>query len=192
MRSAKKKTLLFAAAGALFSLLAVLVVIGGLAGHVTVTDPEGIPAAAEAVLTAVREEDWTALSALVTGDLSLHPEPGPEGSPERQIWDAYRQSLSWQCDQPFGVDGDKVTQTVQLSCLDIAALIGRMQQLLQEQAVSHEDPDTALPAAAQQALREALPTVSQEITLSFRREGGAWKLIPDHALLELLSGFNTP
>ena len=46
-----------------------------------------------------------------------------------------------------------------------------------------------LAAAAETALSQDLPVLQKEITMTFVRVNGRWKLIPNNTLLALLSGF---
>jgi len=191
MKRSKKKAIFWSAAGLLFSLAAVLVVLGGLKGNVRVTDPEGIPGAANAVMTAVRDGDWDGLNGLVTQPQELTPQTGGEGSAERLIWDAYRQSLQWECPEDFRLQEARVTQAVSVTCLDIAAVTGAMNEHLPEIADSNADMtrEQALAAAAEAVLSAGPPVTRKQITMTFVRSGGQWKLVPDKALLALLSGF---
>lgn len=193
MTATKKNTLLWSAAGFLLSLLVVLTVLGGLAGTVLVTDPEGIPEAADALLTTIRAGDWASLEALVSGDPALEPVPGDPDSAESRIWNAYRQSLQWSCEEGFDLQGSGVIQRVTVTCLDISAVTGKMAQILSRSPASDpQEQPQALLAAAEQVLSEELPTIQEEITLAFSRENGQWKAVPDNALLALLSGFTGP
>ena len=188
MKRRTQRTLFWALAGLLFSLSVFLVVISGLSGKIQITDTAGIPIAADSVMNAIHTGDWNTLELLVAEEYSLEPMAGEDGSAERIIWEAYQQSLQWNCSEEFDIDGAKVMQKVSVTCLDIPALTGRMIEILPKIAddVAGED---LLSAAADTALFEDLPLLQKEITMTFVRMDGRWKLIPNNTLLALLSGF---
>ena len=188
MKRRTKRTFLWALAGLLFSLSVFLVVISGLSGKIRITDTAGILIAADSVMNAIHTGDWSTLELLVAEEYSLEPLAGEDGSAERIIWEAYQQSLQWNCAEKFDIDGAKVMQKVSVTCLDIPSLTGRMIEILPEIAddVAGED---LLSAAAEAALFEELPLLQKEITMTFVRMDSRWKLIPNNTLLALLSGF---
>lgn len=191
----KKSAKLWTAAGLLLSLLVLLVVSGGLAGKVFVTDPEGIPQAAEAVMNCIRTGAWTDLELLVSGGPSLDLMTGKEDTAEGLIWNAYQQSLQWVCEEGYDVREARVTQQVTVTCLDINGVTNAIVQIVPEPAYSvsgSQDQRQALRSAAQQVLNSSPPTMQRTVTLTFVRENGQWRVIPNHALLALLSGFTAP
>lgn len=188
MKRRKKRTILWTLAGLLFSLSVLLVVISGFSGQIRITDTAGIPIAADAVMHAVHTGDWNTLAILVADAQDLEPVTGEEGSAERLIWEAYQQSLQWSCTDGFEADGAQVMQKVSVTCLDISALTDRMIEILPEISDDVAEDDL-LAAAAEAALFEEPPVLQKDITMAFVRKNGQWKLIPDHTLLALLSGF---
>lgn len=192
MISEKKVTFLWTAAGLLFSLAVLLVIAGALHHNVPVTDPESIPEAANTLMNSVHTADWDTLEAIVSGTYALAPAAGEEGSAERLIWNAYLQSLRWNCEGSYTVHGPYVSQSLTVTCLDIRAVTNKMMELLHKESgipSAGDDATTALRSAAQQVLDSGAPTVHKEITLSFLREDRQWKAVPNDALLALLSGF---
>lgn len=188
MKRRTKRTILWTLAGLLFSLSLFLVVFSGLTGQIRITDTDGIPVAADSVMHAVHTGDWRTLELMVAEEYTLEPLTGEEGSAERIIWEAYQQSLQWNCAEGFDIEGAKMIQKVSVTCLDIPALTNRMIEILPEIAddVAEED---LLASAAETALFEGLPLLQRDITMTFVRMDGRWKLIPNNALLALLSGF---
>lgn len=188
MKRRKKRTILWTLAGLLFSLAVLLVVFTGFTGQIRITDHAGIPMAADSVLMAVQTGDWATLEFLIADDYDLGPMTGEEGSPEQLIWEAYQQSLQWTCQKGFDVQGAQVIQKVSLTCLDIPALTRHMTMILPEVSkdVSEEQ---VLTVALNAALAEDLPTLQRDITMTFVRKDGQWKMISDNTLLALLSGF---
>ena len=190
MTYTKKRTLLWSVAGLLLSLLVLLVVAGGLTGEVLVADSEGIPAAADAVMTCVQNGNWKTLATLVSGHPDLTPATGEEDSAENLIWNAYQQSLQWVCEEGFDVQKQHVIQYVTVTCLDISKVTGAMPRILEEaDTIDLENRQEILRSAAEQALELDAQTMQREIALTFIRENGQWQLVPNSALLALLSGF---
>lgn len=192
MTQAKKHTLLWLAAGLLCSLLALLVVWTGLSGKVWITDPEGIPEAADAVMNSIRTGDWAGLTDMVLGSPALTPPAADADSAESRIWEAYRKSLQWTCAESFGVQDSSITQKVSVTCLDIPGVTDAISKILSDSGSDGFDTASQtelLRRAATQVLESQVPMLRREITLTFQREQGRWMLVPNHALLTLLSGF---
>ena len=186
---------LWHSAGLLFSLLGILVVLGGLSNQFFMADPEGIPAAADAILHCIQNGDWDSLEQMVSGSPSLTPEIGEEGSAEKIIYYAYQQSLNWVCKEDFRIHGSFISQPVTLSCLNIRLVTDTIAEVLADPVASasfSEDQPQMLRSAAEQVLLTCVPIMEQEITLVFLRENGQWQLVPNAALQNLLSGFTAP
>jgi len=179
--------MLWTVTGLLLSLAVLLVVLTGLSGQIWITDAEGIPAAADAVMSAIRSSDWKTLETLVADAQALDPQTGEENSAELLIWDAYRQSLQWTCSDGYELHGAHVTQQVTVTCLDIPALTGRIAEILPE--ISNTAREQALVTAAEEALAGEIPVNRRDIIMTFVRTDGQWKLLPNSALVALLSGF---
>ena len=178
----KKHALLWFTAGLLFCLLIFLTVFRGLAGKVLVTDPEGIPKAADRLMHCIHSGDWETLEEIVSGNPPLAPVQEAEGSAEDLLWEAYRKTLQWSCTESFTTDGSCVIQPITVTCLDIAGAAKAAANL-------SEDSGLLQAEAIAQILGEAPPMLTREIQLTFLREKGQWLLVPDRALLTLLSGF---
>ena len=189
MIQTKKRTFLWLTGGLVFSLLVLLVVSTGLSGNVLITDPEGIPETTDAVMNCIRSGDWMTLEGLVTGNPALAPVTGEEGTAENLIWNAYQQSLQWVYEEEFDIQDSYVIQTVTVTCLDISGVTGIIARILQEPAFIAANSESALLAATEEVLHADVPTIQKEITLTLARENGRWLVVPNSALLALLSGF---
>lgn len=186
----RKSTLLWLTGGIIFSLLVLLVVSGGLAGNVTIADPEGIPEAAEAVMNHIREGSWQALEEMVSGHPGITPITGTPGSPEHRIYDAFRSSLQWTLEDTFELQGSYITQKLTVTCLDIQAVTEAMAAVMADTGSNTDlSQQGLLQSAAQQVLEQELPVIQREVTLTFRREQGLWQLVANKELQALLSGF---
>lgn len=185
MASNKKNAFLWAAAGLLLSIMVLVLVFGGLKGGILVADEENIPVTADVILRSVQDGDWVSLSALVSGHPDLEPQLPEEGTAERLIWNAYQESLQWELEEGYTVDGSRITQNVTVTCLDIASVSRVLQEMSMERSEAFVD-------AVQQLLSTEANTMQQTITLTMVRESGVWVIIPNNALLALMSGFTAP
>jgi len=186
MTQTTKHTRLWLAAGLLLSLAVLLTVWSGLSGKVLISDPEGIPEAADAVMACIHDGDWETLETMVSGNPGLMPASGDAGSVENLIWEAYLQSLQWTCAEGFSIQGACVTQSVRVTCLDIPGVVRDIRELLAEPAINDQ-----ILYAVRQALETEPPVREHTLILTFLREKGQWQLVPDQALQALLSGFTT-
>lgn len=190
MMRGKKASLLWIAAGLIFSLLTLLVVLHGLMGKIVITDPEGIPTAADQAMTCIQSGDWSALECMVSGKPSLTPATGEHNSVTGKIWEAYQKSLQWTFQEAFSVEGSYVIQGIHVTCLDIGTVIKDIAELTMASVDANEDQRQQLQfAAAEQILNTEPPLMQRRIELTFLREDGQWLLVPNKALQEVLSGF---
>ena len=192
MTKANKQTLLWFSAGLVFSFLTILVVWTGLSGKVWITGPEEIPDAVDAVMTSIQTGDWVRLEEMVSGNPELTPKVGAADSAEKMIWDAYRDSLQWSCEEPFRIHGSLITQKVSITCMDIPSITDAISTMLSSADSTGFDAATQtefLHTVAAHVLESELPMIRREITLTFQRNQGHWMLVPNNALLKLLSGF---
>ena len=188
MTRRKIRTILWILAGLVLSLAAIAVVMTGLAGQVLVTDAEGISLAADNVMHCIQDGDWEELTSAVSGAPELSFQTGEENTAEDLIWDAYRQSLQWSCKDGYEVQGGQVIQQVTVNCLNISELTKQLREAMR-QTEDNTASDHGLKAAAEEVLHRDMPMVQKEIRMCFVRTDGQWKLVPDSALLALLSGF---
>jgi len=192
MRKIYKRAVLWLSLGLIFSLLTLVVVFTGLAGTALVTHREEVPEAAEAVLTMVRDGHWDTLEAMTAGRPALSPDTGPEASAENRIFEAYRESLSWGFPEPASVQDARMIQQVTVTCLDIPGVTDRIAEIMAQTLPDPEDSlsrEQMLYAAAESVLETDPPMTERTIILAFQRQQGQWLLVPDRALLALLSGF---
>ena len=192
MTKANKQTLLWFSAGLVFSFLTLLVIGTGLSGKVWITGPEEIPDAVDAIMDSIQAGDWAALEEMDLGNPELAPNVGVQGSAERMIWDAYRNSLQWSCEEPFRIHGSLITQKVSITCMDIPSITDAISTMLSSADSTGFDAATQtefLHTVAAHVLESELPMIRREITLTFQRNQGHWMLVPNNALLKLLSGF---
>ena len=185
-------TFLWLLAGLLLSLLVFVTVFLGLSGHILVADPDGIPEAVDTLMHALQTGDWETVDESLSGDFGFTPELGEADSAERMIYEAYQNSLQWTCADTFLVQGPCVTQNVRVSCLDIPSVTHSMAEILADMDENiSASQDAVLYTAAAQVLQTNAPVIQREITLTLQRENNQWRVVPNNALLALLSAFTS-
>ena len=195
MTKANKQTLLWFSAGLVFSFLTILVVWTGLSGKVWITGPEEIPDAVDAVMTSIQTGDWVRLEEMISGNPELTPKVGAADSAEKMIWDAYRNSLQWSCEEPFRIHSSLITQKISVTCMDIPDIMDSISTVLSSSDSNGFDAATQtelLRIAAEQVLESEHPMLHREMILTFQRSQGRWVLVPNHSLQILMSGFTIP
>ena len=195
MTKANKQTLLWLLAGLVFCLLTLLVIWTGFSGKVWITGPEEIPDAVDAVMTSIQTGDWVRLEEMISGNPELTPKVGAADSAEKMIWDAYRNSLQWSCEEPFRIHSSLITQKVSVTCMDIPGITDAISTML-------SSPDSTgfyaatqtefLHTVAAHVLESEHPMLHREMILTFQRSQGRWVLVPNHSLQILMSGFTIP
>lgn len=191
MTQGKKDTFLWFASGLFLSLLILLVVFRGLSGNIFITNPEGIPETANAVLTCIQTGSWDDMDKLISGNPVLDPSTGVAVSAEGILFQAFQESLQWTFEEEFKVQHAYITQRITITCLDIPETTNTMAQILND-GPTVEDPmywAQIMAEAAEQVLKEGAPCINRELTLTLRRENGTWVVVPDQEFLHLLSGF---
>ena len=188
MKRKTKKAIGWMIPGLVLSLLVFLVVFTGLKGNVTVTDPEGIYRSAEKLLQSIQSGDWEMLNNITEDHPGIQPQTGAEGTAERLIWNAYQESLQWSFADGFEIDGPQITLDATVSCLDISGFTRNLSGILAE-STDEDQREAALSSAVLDSLEGELPTVQRTIQLRFVRREGQWQIVPNQALLALLSGF---
>ena len=76
----------------------------------------------------------------------------------------------------------------QIDCLDLAAVLERMNALTTD---SGDSAEAALRDTAARVLAESAPTMHRELKLTLVRGERGWQVVPTPQLQQLLSGFLT-
>ena len=199
----------------LFGLLGLCAAAAGIylafsnlnAEPVLVTQPEAAREQVVTVLDAVCTGDYSAAGTGMYGtpDLGVDREAADEVGV--MIWDAFVDSLSYELQgECYAVD-DGVAQKVAISCLNIdsvtATLRERSQALLEQRVAEAEDTSElydgsgeyredlvmdVLRQAARQALAEDAVYETVQVQVNLVYKNGQWWVVPDTALLNVISG----
>ena len=161
---------------------------------------------ARSVLSTLEDGDFSAVEGYLYGMPSLGLDREPAGEEGRLIWDAYRDSITVTAQEPCYGEGTNIYQTAQVSYMDIPQTLSRLDkragELLEEKLDAQEDhtallgedgqiPEKLKEELRRQALGEALAepkTVTARITFQLVEQDGQWWVLPDQAMLDILSG----
>ncbi len=159
-----------------------------------------------AFMEAICASDHETAGSLLLSQPDLTPESQPDTALGLLLWDAFRESLSYEFSGTCQASGSGLQRSVTVTGLDIAALMHQLkdeaQDLLNEQALE-ADPDKVykpeggyqeafvmdvLAHGAAGLLGEDQPMTTWELTLKLEKRNGQWWILPDQPLLDLLSG----
>lgn len=136
-------------------------------------------------------------------DLGLTKEPATDAG--KQLWQAYRDSVSVEYSDYCYSKGTNIYQSAKVTALDLSAAMGKLNSTAAEilkntletaedpNALLNEDgtiPDTLRQQALSQALTQVLSegtTVTREMNVRLVKQDGQWRVVPDGALLAVLS-----
>jgi len=191
------------------SLLLVGSVIGCLSAvnkaATPVPQPEGVREFALEFLATLDKGDFSGVEKCLYGspDLGLEKEPDTESA--KQLWQAYRDSVDVEYSDYCYSEGTNIYQSAKVTTLDLPAAMGKLNSAAAEilkttletaedpTALLNEDgtiPDTLRQQALSQALTQVLSegtTVTREMNVRLVKEDGQWRVVPDGALLAVLS-----
>ena len=168
--------------------------------------PEAASAQAQRRMDALCAGDYDTAGSCMYGQPDLGAGE-PEDEVSRLLWDAFTDSLSYEFTGVCSVTDAGLTRKATVTALDVAKVIQSLPQraeaLLEVQTKAEEDPEEsddgqnadreelvnqALLEAARQALDESAETVTRDVTLNLIYRDGAWWVVPDQALLQIISG----
>lgn len=136
-------------------------------------------------------------------DLGLTKEPATDAG--KQLWQAYRDSITVDYSADCYSEGTNIYQSAKVTALDLSAAMGKLNSTAAEilkntletaedpTALLNEDgtiPDTLRQQALSQALTQVLSegtTVTREMNVRLVKQDGQWWAVPDGALLAVLS-----
>mgnify|MGYP006959352215 CR=1 FL=1 len=191
---------------ALFGILGILLMVVTAAVSIAsrnaqprmLESPEAASAQAQRMMDALCAGDYDTAQGNIIGQPDLGAGE-PEDAVSRLLWDAFTDSLSYEFTGLCRVTDTGFARDVSVTCLDVSgvteAVPQRAKALLEAKAAAAEDNsyrselvDQALNDAVTQALSEDAQTVTRDVTLGLIYQDGAWWVVPDQALLQIISG----
>ncbi len=212
MKIRKRKTGFFSGVyGALGAFLAAVCIFLALmnmqASPVLLKQPQAAMDQVNTMMDALCAGDYDTVSGCLYGKPNLGLDQEAEDPVGALFWDALEESFSYEIHGQFHATDSGVALNVSISALDLdsvtANLRDRARNIMEKRIAEAEDTDDiydenneyrenfvmdALYDAAREALEQDARQITWELTLNLVYENGQWWIMPDHALLQAISG----
>ena len=193
---------------AVFGVLGILLMVATAAVSIAsrnaqprmLESPEAASAQAQRMMDALCAGDYEAAQSCIYGQPDLGAGE-PEDAVSKLLWDAFTDSLSYEFTGLCQVTDTGFARDATVTCLDVSCVTAAVTQRAKAAAaedkteIYNEDNsyrnelvDQALNDAVTQALSEDAQTVTRDVTLGLIYQDGAWWVVPDQALLQIISG----
>ena len=207
MKISKLASAMFFAAGTVLLVGSVVMSFAALSRPAKAVKPtQEANACAQSVLRALDDGDLSKVEEYFYGKPTLGLEREPATAEGKQIWNAYRDSITVTTDGYCYGEGTNIYQTAKVTAMDITGTLSQWDkgagELLKQKIDAAEDPAVLLDEGGDvprtlkdelrgQALTQALAdakTVTTQITFQLIEKDGQWWAVPDQAMLDVLSG----
>ena len=199
----------------IFGILGLLLLVGSiglclfsLKAPVRILElPQEAVNTSEAFAQALNEGDLTAAAQYIYGQPDLGAAGTPEDPETAAVWNAFLDSITFEYTGKLSAVDTGLSRTASVTTLDIASvtekLPERAQSLVNQKIASAESltevydesgsfrqelAEEILNQALQQSLTQDAQRVSGEVTVKLINRDGKWWVVPDQALLQILSG----
>jgi hypothetical protein len=158
-------------------------------------------------MTALAEGDFAKAQTILYGNPDLGVDRQPKDEVGQLIWDTFCSSIDYAFTGELYATDKGLARDVAITTLDIASVTGtlkeRSQVLLEKRVESAEDVSQiydeknnyredfvmdVLYDAATESLQEDARYLTREITLNLVYQQGSWWVMPDGALIQVISG----
>ena len=207
MKISKLASAMFFAAGTVLLVGSVVMSFAALSRPAKAVKPtQEANACAQSVLRALDDGDLSKVEEYFYGKPTLGLEQEPATAEGKQIWNAYRDSIAVTTDGYCYGEGTNIYQTAKVTAMDITGTLSQWDkgagELLKQKIDAAEDPAVLLDEGGDvpqtlkdelrgQALTQALAdakTATTRITFQLMEQDGQWWVLPDQAMLDVLSG----
>ena len=208
MMKNQKLSLLFAAVGICILVAATLFCLTFLnAPPIMVSAPDGALECSETLMEALRNGDYDAASACLSGEPDLGLDREPEEEAGKLLWKAFSESFQYEFTGDCYATSTGVARSVMITTLDLnkisARLPQRLDDLLEEKLINSTNASEIYDAegnfrediiqqlliqALSEILEEDAATVTRGVSLNLVYENGQWWVTFDQALLQAISG----
>ena len=208
MKKIKAIAAAFAIAGILLALSTVALSLGKLhSAPVLVAASEDAAGAAQELMDALSEGDFSKAETVLYGQPSLGADRQAADAVGRLIWEAFVESIDYRLEGTLYATDGGLAQNVSITTLDIgsvtAPLKSRSERLLEQRVAKAEDVSQiydenndyreefvmqVLYDAASQAIAEDAKYITKDITLNLVYHDEQWWVMADQALLRVISG----
>ena len=207
MRISKLASAVFAVVGTVLLVGSVVMSFVALGRPTTAVEPtREANDFAQSVISALDHGDLSKVGTYFYGAPALGLDREPATAEGKQLWNAYRDSITVTADEGCYAEGTTIYQTAQVTALDISETLSRLDEeaaaLMSKRLETAEDPTALLDENGEvpqtlkdelcaQALTQVLAdakTVTTRITFQLMEQNGQWWALPDQAMLDVLSG----
>ena len=204
----KMSSIVLSIMGFLSIIAGIIAVFWGLqAEPVILREPEKARQCAEEFLQAINDGSLAEAADYLPDPSVLGEVPEDADPIAGLVWDTYRTQLDAELVSGLYTKADGLCMDMELTALDVDDVVEKIGTLaverMQDRVAAASDMselygddgqyrpelvDDVLQQAALETLMCDLPTVTTGITLHLTQSGEAWKVIPDRALINALSG----
>lgn len=189
MKKYNRTTILWCIVSVVILLCIAAAVLCGLTGRSAIlVDESVLTEPARQVLECARSGDFEALGKMLYGAPRLGTPCGEGSGAEDLLWNAYLQSICYSFPGTYTQSEEVLELDVQITCLDLAAVLNRMDAL---ELICTDSREAVLYDAAARILAEDPPSMGRDVKLQLLRAEGNWQVVPTVPLQLLLSGFVT-
>lgn len=194
--------------GVLSIIAGIITVFWGLrAEPVILREPEKARQCAEGFLKAINDGNLAEAAGFLADPSALGEVQVGADPVSALIWDTYRSQMDTRATSGLYTTTDGLSMDMELTTLDVDDVVEQIGTLavkrMQEHVTQASDMselygddgqyrselvDDVLQQAALETLMSDLPTITTSITLHLAQSGETWKVIPDQALINALSG----
>ena len=187
---------------------AMLLCIVGVSAGTIIAKPQGDPQETVTVfMDALTGGDYATAYSQLSGYSSLGLENQPADQVGSLVYDALRESFSYELDGECVVDKLDATQQLQFTYLDLSGMAGDVEtetmsvltKIVQTRSRSqiYDSDNNYLPEVAQEAYSTAVKNVLEHaedyytttgIQLQISYTGGSWRIVPSQSLLKAITG----
>lgn len=183
----------------------VIFATGGRTG--LLVDTRAMEQSAEDLFAAIRTGEPAAVSEYLAGQPQLGEPVEQENTAGSKLYYAFLDSLTWEQTGACRADREKVALEGRVRCLDLSAVLEKLNTiapaLLEERGALAEDESEiydddhnyredflsgVLADGTAQALKESDAMLEMDITLTFLRTDGGWKIELSDGLVSILGG----
>ena len=204
----KMSSIVLSIMGFLSIIAGIIAVFWGLqAEPVILREPEKARQCAEEFLQAVNDGSLAEAADYLPDPSALGEVPEDADPIAGLVWDTYRTQLDAELVSGLYTTADGLCMDMELTALDVDDVVEKIGTLaverMQERVAAASDMselygddgqyhselvDNVLQQAALETLMCDLPTITTSITLHLAQSGEVWKVIPDQALIDALTG----
>lgn len=198
-----------------FAVLGIVLMLGSVAvcfvsmnaGVKVIKTPDAAIACADTFVQNLDSGNLAAAAKLMYGQPDLGVERIPADAVSALLWEKYQEDMTCSASGKLHLNGSDFVRNVTIGVLDVTSITGSVQSrakvLLEQQVAAATDMnqlydaennfrkelvDQVMQQALEQAIREDAKYITREASFKVISREGSWWVVPDQALMNLLSG----